>query len=256
MAGSKHFSIQDKLVNLHHLQIIDSKIDKLRVIQGELPEEVQILEDELIGLKNRQINIEEEINGINEYILNKQLSIKDAQNLVAKYEKQSDNVKNSREYEAITKEIELQKLEVKLFEKHIRDANEDLIDKIKHLDTAKKKILSKETTLKQKKDELNIILEETEKEEIEYKSKSEISRKNIEPSLLYSYDKIRKSYKNGLAVVKVERDACGGCFNSIPPQRQIDIRIYKKIIICENCGRILIDDSIIEQTKNKELIIK
>lgn len=249
MAGSKNFSIQEKLVNLNFLQLIDSKIDQLRIIRGELPEEVQVLEDELIGLKNRQIHIEEEINGINEYIINEQEAIKEAQTLMTKYEKQSDNVKNSREFDAITKELELQQLEIKLFEKHIKDANEDLVDKIKQLDVAKKKIGLKEGILKQKKDELNVIFLETEKEETEFLAKSEKARTNIETNLIYSYDKIRKSYKNGLAVVQVERDACGGCYNSIPPQRQIDIHVYKKIIICENCGRILSDEHILELSK-------
>lgn len=250
MAGAKNFSIQEKLINLNYLQLIDSKIDQLKIIRGQLPEEVKILEDEVIGLKNRQVHIEEEINGINEYILNEQSAIKEAQALINKYEKQSDNVKNSREFDAITKELELQQLEVKLFEKHIKDANEDLIDKIKQLDAAKKKTNLKEVILKQKRDELNVILSETVKEETEFIEKIEKARKNIDESLLYSYDKIRKSYKNGLAVVQVERDACSGCFNSIPPQRKIDIHIYKKIIICENCGRILSDEHILEQAKN------
>ena len=249
MAGSKNFSILEKLVNLNFLQLIDSKIDQLRIIRGELPEEVQVLEDELIGLKNRQTHIEEEINGINEYIINEQEAIKEAQALMVKYEKQSDNVKNSREFDAVTKELELQQLEIKLFEKHIKDANEDLVDKIKQLEVAKKKIGLKEGILKQKKDELHVIFLETEKEENEFLAKSEKARTNIETNLMYSYDKIRKSYKNGLAVVQVERDACGGCYNSIPPQRQIDIHVYKKIIICENCGRILSDEHILEQAK-------
>jgi len=160
-------------------------------------------------------------------------------------------VKNSREFEAINKEIEMQQLEGKLAEKHIRDANEELADKVKALETVKKQIGNKEGILTHKKGELDKIIAETEKEEKHYGKLSEEARKGMDERLLYSYDRIRKSYRNGLAVVPVIRDACGGCFNSIPPQKQSEIRQRKKVMICENCGRILVDDELNNSTEVK-----
>ena len=242
MASVKDFSVEEKLVNLYKLQSVDSSIDQIEILRGELPMEVKDLEDEVQGLVNRQNRIEEEINGITEFIETKKASIKESEALLAKYEQQSDNVKNNREFEAINKEIEMQGLEIKLCEKHIRDANEELAEKVKVLDAAKKTISVKEGVLDHKKEELEKIIADTEIEEKELRIKSEEARTHIDERLLYSYDRIRNSYRNGLAVVTVERDACGGCFNSIPPQRQSEIRLHKKIIVCENCGRILVEE--------------
>jgi len=244
MAAVKEYSVEEKLSALIRLQKIDSKLDEIKILKGELPMEVSDLEDEIQGLHSRQTRIEEEINGITDFIEQKKNAIKDAEALVNKYQKQSDSVKNNREYEAINKEIEMQELEGKLAEKHIRDANEELAEKAKVLDQTKKIIGTKEGSLKQKKSELEKIIVDTEKEEKEYSKISDAARQNIDDRLLYSYDRIRKSYRNGLAVVPVERDACGGCFNAIPPQRQSEIRQHKKIIVCENCGRILVDDEL------------
>jgi predicted nucleic acid-binding Zn-ribbon protein len=241
MASVKDFSVEDKLKNLLQLQKIDSKLDEIQVLKGELPMEVSDLEDEITGLNARQTRIEEEINGISEFIEGKKSMVKDSEALIAKYEKQSENVKNNREFEAINKEIEDQQLEIKLCEKHIRDANEELTEKIKGLDLAKKAVASKEGVLNHKKSELEKIIADTEKEETELNKNSADARGHIDERLIYSYDRIRNSYRNGLAVVAVDRDACGGCFNSIPPQRQSEIRLHKKIIVCENCGRILVD---------------
>lgn len=241
MASVKDFSVEDKLKNLLQLQKIDSKLDEIQVLKGELPMEVSDLEDEITGLNARQTRIEEEINGISEFIEGKKSMVKDSEALIAKYEKQSENVKNNREFEAINKEIEDQQLEIKLCEKHIRDANEELTEKIKGLDLAKKAVASKEGVLNHKKSELEKIIADTEKEETELNKNSAAARGHIDERLMYSYDRIRNSYRNGLAVVAVDRDACGGCFNSIPPQRQSEIRLHKKIIVCENCGRILVD---------------
>ena len=241
MASVKDFSVEDKLKNLLQLQKIDSKLDEIQVFKGELPMEVSDLEDEITGLNARQTRIEEEINGISEFIEGKKSMVKDSEALIAKYEKQSENVKNNREFEAINKEIEDQQLEIKLCEKHIRDANEELTEKIKALDLAKKAVASKEGVLNHKKSELEKIIADTEKEETELNKNSADARGHIDERLMYSYDRIRNSYRNGLAVVAVDRDACGGCFNSIPPQRQSEIRLHKKIIVCENCGRILVD---------------
>ncbi len=241
MASVKDFSVEEKLVNLLRLQKIDSKLDGIQVLKGELPMEVSDLEDEIQGLQSRQTRIEEEINGITEFIEGKKNTIKESEALIAKYEKQSDNVKNNREFEAINKEVEMQQLEVKLAEKHIRDANEELSDKVKSLESAKKQVAVKEGVLNHKKSELQKIIVDTEKEETALNKVSADARGHIDERLIYSYDRIRNSYRNGLAVVPVERDACGGCFNSIPPQRQSEIRLHKKIIVCENCGRILVD---------------
>lgn len=241
MASVKDFSVEEKLVNLLRLQKIDSKLDEIQVLKGELPMEVSDLEDEILGLSARQTRIEEEINGIGEFIEGKKNAIKESEALIAKYEKQSENVKNNREFEAINKEVEMQQLEVKLCEKHIRDANEELAEKVKQLENAKKMVSVKEGVLNHKKGELEKIIVDTVKEETELNGYSADARAHIDERLIYSYDRIRSSYRNGLAVVAVERDACGGCFNSIPPQRQSEIRLHKKIIVCENCGRILVD---------------
>ncbi|RFM26135.1 zinc ribbon domain-containing protein [Deminuibacter soli] len=244
MATVKDFSVEEKLSALVRLQKIDSKLDEIQILKGELPMEVSDLEDEIAGLNSRRTRIEEEINGITEFIEQKKNAIKDADALVKKYEKQSQAVKNNREFEAINKEIEMQQLEGKLAEKHIRDANEELADKAKALEYAKKQIASKESVLTHKKGELQKIIADTEKEENHFNDLAAEARKAMDERLQYSYDRIRKSYRNGLAVVPVERDACGGCFNAIPPQKQSEIRQRKKVMVCENCGRILVDDEL------------
>ncbi len=247
MAAVKDYSVEEKLSSLVKLQKIDSKLDEIQVLKGELPMEVSDLEDEILGLNARKTRIEEEINGINEFIEQKKNAIKESEALVKKYEKQSNSVKNSREFEAINKEIEMQQLEVKLAEKHIRDASEELTEKAKLLENAKKQIAGKETMLTNKKTELEKIIIDNEKEEKHFDDLSANARKGMDERLLYSYDRIRKSYRNGLAVVPVVRDACGGCFNAIPPQKQSEIRQRKKIMVCENCGRILVDDDLNNQ---------
>lgn len=244
MANVKEFSVEEKLVSLVTLQKVESKLDEIRVLKGELPMEVADLEDEIHGLHARQLRIEEEINGITEFIQQKKDAIKEAEALIKKYEKQSENVKNNREFEAINKEIEMQQLEVKLCEKHIKDANEEISEKAVTLEKAKKAISNKEGVLNAKKGELEKIITATEKEEKQFTSKAQEARENVEPRLLASYEKIRNNFRNGLAVVPVERDACGGCFYSIPPQKQSEIKQRKKIMVCENCGRILVDSDL------------
>jgi len=244
MANVKEFSVEEKLLSLLNLQKIESKLDEVQILKGELPMEVSDLEDEIQGLHARETRIEEEVNGINEFIAQKKEAIAAAQALIHKYEKQSNNVKNNREYEAIQKEIEMQTLEMKLAEKHIKDANEEISDKARVLDTAKKNIAAKEGNLKHKKGELEKIISETEKEENEYRAQAVKAREKVDERLLISFERIRKNYRNGLAVVPIVRDACGGCFNAIPPQRQSEIRQRKKIIVCENCGRILVDEEL------------
>lgn len=252
MANVKEFSVEEKLTSLLNLQKIESKLDEVQILKGELPMEVSDLEDEIQGLHARETRIEEEINGIQEFINQKREAIKESENLIKKYEKQSENVKNNREFEAINKEIEMQGLEKKLAEKHIRDAEEEINKKAIVLDAAKKNIATKETNLKHKKGELDKIISETEKEEKEYRDEAEAAKQKVDSRLLASYERIRKNYRNGLAVVPIVRDACGGCYNAIPPQRQSEIRQRKKIIVCENCGRILVDEELagIAQVEN------
>ncbi len=246
MAVAKDFSVEEKLVSLINLQKIDSKLDEIRILKGELPMEVADLTDEIEGLNNRRVRIEEKINGINEFIDQKKEAIKHSQELLDKYEKQSENVKNSREYDAITKEIEMQQLEIKLSEKHIKDATAELMERGAELEAANKAIENKDGILTAKKGELDKIIAETEKEEQAFISRSEQAMEHVDARLLASYQRIRKNYHNGLAVVPVLRDACGGCFNAVPPQRQSEIKQHKKIIICENCGRILVDNDLNE----------
>jgi predicted nucleic acid-binding Zn-ribbon protein len=251
MANVKDYSVEEKLTSLVSLQKIESKIDEVHVLKGELPMEVSDLEDEITGLTARQTRIEEEINGIQEFINQKKDLIKEAEALIKKYEKQSENVKNSREFEAINKEIEMQQLEMKLAEKHIKDANEEIAEKVVGLDKAKKNLGGKEAVLAGKKGELEKIIAATEKEERHFNKLSAEAREKVEERLLSSYDRIRSNYRNGLSVVPVERDACGGCFNAIPPQRQSEIKQRKKIIVCENCGRILVDRDLFDTIEVK-----
>ena len=244
MSTVKEYSVQEKLTSLVTLQKIDSKLDELKVLKGELPMEVADLEDEIQGLHSRQLRIEEEINGITEFIEQKKEAIKESGALVKKYEKQSNNVKNNREFEAINKEIEMQQLEVKLAEKHIKDATDEISEKAVLLEKAKKTIGAKEGILNTKKEELEKIIASTEKEEKHFNKLAAEAKDSVDPRLLTSYTKIRHSYRNGLAVVQVERDACGGCFYAIPPQKQSEIRQHKKIMVCENCGRVLVDNDL------------
>jgi predicted nucleic acid-binding Zn-ribbon protein len=244
MASVKDYSVEEKLLGLVRLQKIDSKLDEIKVLKGELPMEVSDLEDEIHGLHNRRTRIEEEINGITDFIEQKKEMIKEAEAMISKYDKQSSNVKNNREFEAINKEMEMQQLEIKLAEKHIKDANEEIAEKVKALDVAKKRIIDKEVILAGKKEELEKIIVDTEKEEKHLNKLAGAAREALDERFLNSYDRIRNNYRNGLAVVVVDRDACGGCFNAIPPQKQSEIRLHKKIMICENCGRILADQEI------------
>ena len=241
MANVKDFSVEEKLVAVLTLQKIDSKIDEIKTLKGELPMEVKDLEDEIAGLQTRIQNIDAEIDNINSFIESKTTAKKDAQALIKKYEKQQDNVKNNREFEAINKEMEMQELEVKLNEKHIKDATLELRDRTAARLKTEEKIKDVEEALKAKRAELEKITTETDKEEKVLQEKSGAAKEKVDPRLLNAYERIRGSYRNGLAVVPIMRDSCGGCFNVIPPQRQSEIRQHKKIIVCEHCGRILVD---------------
>lgn len=241
--------IEDTLVALYQLQQHDSQIDKIRMIRGELPLEVQDLEDEIIGLQTRIENFHNDIKAFDKLISDKKLAIKDSENLIKKYEEQKMNVRNNREYDSITKEIEFQTLEIQLAEKRIREYNDSLADKKKQIEESEVILAERKNDLEIKKSELNDIVEETESEEKELSRISDELQGRIEDRLLVAYQRIRKNARNGLAIVQIERDACGGCFNKIPPQHQLDIRMHKKIIVCEYCGRILLDSAIISSIK-------
>lgn len=241
---AKDFSIEEKLAAVLSLQKIDSKIDELQTLKGELPMEVSDLEDDVEGLQTRISNVEQEIKTINEYITSRKDAKKDAEALIAKYEKQQDNVKNSREFEALTKEVEMQHLEMRLCDKNVKDALVELQER-EHIKLQNVNLIdAKREMLEQKKAELDKIIQETEAEEKVLADRSEEAKEKVDNRLFEAYERIRKSYKNGLAVVPVLRDSCGGCFNVIPPQRQTEIMQRKKIIVCEHCGRILVDSDL------------
>ncbi len=245
------YSVEDKLKALYELQTVDSSIDNIQRLRGELPLEVQDLEDEIAGLETRVKNYENEVKELEDSITKKKNEIEESKQLIEKYKKQQNNVRNNREYEALSKEIEFQSLEIELREKHIREHNEKIQQRNQDIEESRKELEERQKDLKNKKDELDSIIAETQKEEEELNARSEKIREIIEPRLLNAYKRIRNNARNGLAVVTVERDACGGCFNKIPPQRQLDIRSRKKIIVCEYCGRILVDPELAEEITAK-----
>lgn len=238
-------SIEGKLRSLYELQLIDSKIDRLRTIRGELPLEVSDLEDIVTGLETRLNNVTTEVEELENQINEKKQAIKDFQANIKKYETQQGKVRNNREYDAITKEIEFQNLEIQLAEKRTKEAKAAVALKSDLLEKSKTEFEERTKDLKLKKGELDEIIAETEKEEVDLLKESEAAAAKIEDRLLNAYKRIRSNTRNGLAVVTVDRDACGGCYNKIPPQRQLDIRTNKKIIVCEHCGRVLVDGTII-----------
>jgi predicted nucleic acid-binding Zn-ribbon protein len=242
-------SIERRLIALYSLQQIDSQIDKIRIIRGELPLEVQDLEDEIVGLETRIDNYKQEITSLEHLVKEKELAIKECESLIKRYEEQQKNVRNNREYDSLSKEIEFQTLEIQLAEKRIKEYKSDLEAKKSEIKNSQQVLDERKNDLEAKKAELEDIVAETEKEEKTLQEQSLKHQKYIEDRLLKAYKRIRKNARNGLAVVQIERDACGGCFSSIPPQRQLDIRMHKKIIVCEYCGRILVDDSILEAVK-------
>ena len=240
----KEISIEDKLRALYDLQSVVSEVDKIKTLRGELPLEVQDLEDEITGLKTRLINLDVEIKNLDTTISNKKIAIKDSQALIKKYTEQQNNVRNNREFDSLSKEIEFQNLEIELSEKRIKEFSAEMSEKKSVVTASKKSLKEREEDLERKKGELKEITEETKIEEEKLKSKSGKIETFIEPRLLTAFKRIRKNARNGLAVVTIQRNACGGCFNKIPPQRQMDIANRKKIIVCEYCGRILVDPKI------------
>ena len=238
-------TIEKKLVALYSLQQVDSQVDKIRIIRGELPLEVQDLEDEIAGLETRVDNQIQETLVMEKSITEKKTAAKDALAMIKKYEDQQMNVRNNREYDSLTKEIEYQNLEIQLSEKRAKEFQASLDLKKEEIDSYQRLLQDRKNDLEIKHNELDDIIAETEKEESDLIKTSEENKQFIEERLLTAYTRIRKNARNGLAVVQIERDACGGCFNKIPPQHQLDIRMHKKIIVCEYCGRILVDDGIV-----------
>jgi len=241
-ADTSEISIEEKLKALYFLQKVHSGIDKIKILRGELPLEVQDLEDEIIGLETRIKNHQEEIKTFETAIGNKKNEINNSNGLIKKYTDQQNNVRNNREFDSLAKEIEFQTLEIELSEKRIREFTIQMNEKKSLIDQAKKLLDERKADLSNKTKELEDIISDTQKEEDGLNHKAHDFEVIIEPRLLNAYKRIRTNARNGLAVVTVQRDACGGCFNKIPPQRQLDIKSRKKIIVCEYCGRILVDE--------------
>ena len=234
-------SVEDRLRALYQLQIVDSEIDKIRIVRGELPLEIEDLEDLLAGLQTRLEKLNSELDAINNEILTKKNANLDAEALVKRYEKQLKNIKNNREFSSLTKELEYKGLEIQLNDKHISEFQAKVLHKEEVINELKSQIKDREEELNLKSKELAEIIKETEKEEKALMKKSEKAKEIIEERLLASYNRIRSKVKNGIAVVSIEREACEGY--KIPPQRQIDVRMHKKIIVCEHSGKILVDAS-------------
>jgi len=241
-------TIEQKLRALWQLQTIHTKIDKIRQVRGELPIEVSDLEDDIAGLETRIEKIRGELDELEDAIVNRRNMIQDAQAAIKKYEGQLNEVKNNREYDAITKEIEIQGLDIQVSEKKIREFEFEIKNKTEVYDGTQETLEAARKDLEIKKGELDTITGETQKEEDDLTKQADDAEKDIEERLIRVYRRLRTSYKNGLAVVSIDRDSCSGCHNKIPPQKQLEIRQRKKIIVCEHCGRVLVDEALAEET--------
>jgi hypothetical protein len=251
MAKKKEISVEDKLRALYNLQLIDSRIDEIRNVRGELPLEVEDLEDEVAGLSLRVENFNNDTQTLKDNIKAKLNAIEESKVLIKKYTKQQDNVRNNREYNSLAKETEFQELEIELAEKNVREYKAQIEHKNDVITKAQERLTDKETHLSHKKDALNEILSETQKEEEALLEKSEKYQKQIEERLMIAYNRIRTNVKNGLAIVAIERGAAGGSFFTIPPQVQVEIAGRKKVITDEHSGRILVDAELAAEQKNK-----
>jgi predicted nucleic acid-binding Zn-ribbon protein len=241
---NKEITVEEKLRALYDLQLVASEIDKIKTLRGELPLEVQDLEDDIAGLETRIEKYKTDIAHLEAEIAAKKNEITESKSLTIKYKEQQENVRNNREYDALSKEIEFKGLEIELAEKRIHEYTADVKTKKEEQQLASTTLSERKEDLKQKKAELDEIVSETKQEEEKLREKGKQIEAMIEPRLLTAFKRIRKNARNGLAVVYVQRDACGGCFNKIPAQRQLDIRLRKKIIVCEYCGRILVDSDL------------
>lgn len=251
---AKEMSVEDKLKTLFRLQEVLSGIDEKRALRGELPLEVEDLEDEVAGLATRIEKITRDIDELNQAVVQKGEEIKLAKESVERYKDQLNSVRNNREYDVLTKEIEYQELEIQLCEKKIKESQVKINERVQDRNRAQHNKDDRMKDLESKRSELDEIMEETRAEEEQLREKAEDLEMRIEPRLLQSFKRIRKNVRNGLGIVYVQRDACGGCFNKIPPQRQLDIKMHKKVIVCEYCGRILIDPELagVKLTPNGE----
>ena len=241
-------SVEEKLKALYQLQLIDSEVDRIRTVRGELPLEIEDLQDSIEAYSKRKEKVVQEIDSENEVKTKNTNQITESNELIKKYKKQLENIKNNREFVSLTKEIEFQTLEIELSEKKIKNSEANLLHHAEKLNSLNDDLDLRKDELDKKSGELDEIVKETEKEEEALLKKSQKAKKVIDDRLLLAYEKIRDNVKNGLAVVSVKRDACGGCFNKIPPQRQLDIKLHKKIIICEHCGRILVDEEELQKS--------
>jgi predicted nucleic acid-binding Zn-ribbon protein len=251
MAKKKELTVEDRLRALYDLQLIDSRVDEIRNVRGELPLEVRDLEDDVEGFKNRVKKLEENLAEIENQIKSKKILIEESTGLIKKYTEQQKNVRNNREFNSLTKEVEFQELEIQLAEKHIKEFMAQMEQKNAVISSTKERLEERETHLQHKKADLDAILAETEKEEKLLLAKSDDYKKNIEDRLVKAYTKIRTNVKNGLAIVPIERGASGGSYFTIPPQVQMEIASRKKIITDEHSGRILVDAALAEEQKIK-----
>lgn len=239
-SAASNQTVEEKLQNLYELQLVNTKINNVKKLQGELPLEVRELENEITALDKRIVKLEEEYKELQLAAVQHENQIKESESLIEKYNKQQDNVKNNREFEALTREIELQKLDIQLSTKRIRETQQKLSNKEMTLEASKQKKEEKEKDMELKREELLKISAKTEKEEQKYLRKEKRARKKIDENLLELYDRLTNAYSNKLAVVCIERDSCGGCFNEIPAQLQLELGQAKRIISCEHCARILV----------------
>ena len=234
-------TVEEKLHALYELQQVDSKIDELRVLQGELPQEVKDMADIVEGLKTRLSNIEDDIKSCETHLSERRVEMQNAEQAILRYRDQQENVRNNREFDFLSKEIEFQNLEIELAEKRIREFSAQSEQKAKDIVAANETLTDRQHILGEKKSELDEIVSETKQDEERIREKAKKLEAKIDPRLLTAFKRIRKSARNGLGIVYIQRNACGGCFNRIPPQRQMEIKMHKKIIVCEYCGRIMID---------------
>lgn len=237
----KEYTVEEKLKTLYELQTMLSEVDRIKTLRGELPLEVQDLEDEIAGLETRVQNFYKDIEELASAIATKKLEIQNAQTLIEKYTAQQDNVRNNKEFDFLTKEIEYQNLEIALCEKRIREFSIQEKSRTEEVENCKSLLNDRSQDLADKKNELDEIVSETKQDEEKLRERAKKLELQVDPRLLTAFKRIRKNARNGLAVVYIQRGACGGCFNKIPPQRQMDIKLRKKIIVCEYCGRIMID---------------
>ena len=247
---AEELSIEQKLLSLYNLQQICTKIDDIRMIRGELPEEIRDNEDECEGLNARISKFTDDIKNLKLKIASENTNIDEAKASIKKYEEQQNSVRNNREYEALSKEIEFQHLQIQVAEKHKERHEAEILDKQNKISETNERLNELQEVLEHKKAELEVIVADTQKEEEELLAKAEELKAKVDDRLLAAFERIRKNAHNGLAIVKIERDACGGCFSKIPPQRQLDICLHKKIIVCEACGRIFIDDKLVHEHEN------